>query len=357
MSEPRILLQQMGPNGNIQATVEDDGRSVHLYLGGDEDSDWPIRSCWVRNLKTAPALFEAERMQQGLQPMLPARYCAHPDGAAPLREEDLELLWFEEGDSVALLERGEVLAVIPPWEAASGVAGYSRDCVLEGPLATPLGSPQHDHHGVFQRLVRAAQFWESWDHNPWPAIQDGLMKAYEAKLGAHAAYLSTPPEHFPPRSLTRFDTEEAIVFATGGMSLRPQPQVERHIDDRDHRLRIRRIELALAWPAPVDDPGPLLGYLDRQATLPWDRWTFLDEGHTIGLSSSLAGDRFVSVALWRDPPGAPRIELPPFAGEPVHLLWMVPIDAEEQAIAKEQGGPALLEALRQKNADWIRRRG
>src|SRR5690606_37841067 len=134
MSEPRILKEEVGPNGNIRALVEDDGRSVHLYLEGtSEDHPFGVRSCWVRNLRAAPTLIEAERMQAGLAPMLPARNCVDPEAGRPLRAEDLEFLWFESGDGVALLEKGDVLAVIPPWSGKAGFAGYARDCALSSP--------------------------------------------------------------------------------------------------------------------------------------------------------------------------------------------------------------------------------
>lgn len=356
MDQARILKEEAGPNGNVRALVEEDGRSVHLYLEGSEDSGFGIRSCWVRNLRQAPALIEAERMQAGLAPMLPSRYCVDPEGAARPAADDLEFLWFESGDGVALLEKGDILAVIPPWSGKDGFAGYARDCALESPLCDPLGSPSHDHHGIFSRLARAAAFWESWDHNPWPGIQDGMMRELERNLGAHSKYYSTDFERWPPRSLTRFDREDAMVAVTGGMSLRPQPGLERHVADP---RPLRRIELGLAMdPALVPDPLPLLSYLSGQATLPWDRYVFLDEGHTIGAGSLPAGPggaRFSSVILWEHPPLAPAIRLPPLEGDPVRLLWMVPLTEEERKFAGEEGSEALFRRLREAGVSWIHR--
>lgn len=349
MSEPRIRKEEVGPNGNLRASVEDDGRSVHLYLEGmTEDHPFGVRSCWVRNLRPAPALIEAERMQAGLAPMLPARNCVDPEAGRPLRPDDLEFLWFESGDGVALLEKGEVLAVIPPWSGKAGFAGYARDCALASPLCDPLGAPEHDHHGIFARLARAAAFWESWDHNPWPRIQEGLMRALEAALGPHTRYFSTSPEVFPPRSLTLFEKEGARVAVTGGMSLRPQPRA----------TGPSRIELGLAWEPKADDPTPLLSYVSGQATLPWDRYLFLDDGHTIGLVPGAQGEiapHFRAMLLWEDPPGAPAIELPPFEDEAVRLLWMVPITESELELLREKGADALKERLVAGGAGWVHR--
>lgn len=356
MSEARILLEEQGPNGNIKAVVEDDGRSVYLYLEGTEESSFGVRSVWVRNRKAAPAMLEVERMQAGLPPMLPARYCVDPEAGAPLDPKKLELLWFEEGDAVALLEEGDVLAVIPPWSGIRGFAGYARDCAMEGILCEPLGSPAHDHHGIFGRMARAARFWASWDENPWPAIQDGMMQALEKALGPHTRYFSTNPERWPPRSMTLFERDDAKVMVTGGMSLRPQPRAERHAEDP---AGARRIELALAIdPALAPEPiEPLLSYVNGQATLPWDRYTWLGEGHTIGCSDALpvgpSGKRFTRMLLWRDPPGAPQLSFPPFHQDPVGLLWMVPITEAEGAFVEAQGGEALLERLRTAGVGWI----
>lgn len=348
MSEPRILKEEIGPNGNIRAVVEEDGRSVHLYLEGTtDDHPFGVRSCWIRNLRPAPALIEAERMRAGLAPMLPARSCLHPQGAAPLRPEDLEFLWFESGDGVALLERGDVLAVIPP-ESGGGLAGYARDCALASPLCDPLGSPEQDHHGIFARLARAAAFWASWDENPWPRIQSGLMDALERALGPHTKYYSTDPELWPPRSLTRFDREGYRIAVTGGMSLRPQPRAQSP----------SRIELGFAWEPRSEDPTPILSYLSGQALLPWERYTFLDEGHAIGLSAAAQaeiGPAFRAVFLRGDPPGAPAVKFPPFEDEPVRLLWMVPITDQELEFLRREGPGALKERLDASGVGWIHR--
>jgi len=357
MSEAKILLEQQGPNGNVKAIVEDDGRSVHLYLEGTEESGFGVRSCWVRNRKQAPAMMEVERMQAGLAPMLPARYCVDPEAGRPLETKALELLWLEEGDAVALLENGDVLAVIPPWSGVNGFPGYARDCALESILCEPLGSPDHDHHGIFARMARAARFWASWDENPWPAIQQGLMQALEQALGPHGRYFSTPPEQWPPRSVTLFERGDDFAICTGGMSLRPQPLADRHADDP---VASRRVELGLAIdralaPEPLE---PLISYVSAQATLPWDRYAWLGEGHTIGcgnLPAGPSGTRFPRVILWRDPPGAPRVDLPPFQGDPVTMLWMVPITEGEAAFLDAHGPARLFERLRAAGAGWIHR--
>ncbi|AKU92940.1 suppressor of fused domain protein [Vulgatibacter incomptus] len=355
MSEAKILKEETGPNGNLRALVEDDGRSIHLYLEGTEASGFGVRSCWVRNRKAAPAMLEVERMQAGLAPMLPAKYCVDREGALPLNPNKLELLWTEAGDAVALLEDGDVLAVIPPWSGVNGFAGYARDCAMAGILCEPLGSPTHDHHGIFGRLSRAARFWSSWDENPWPAIQEGLMQGLERALGPHQRYFSSPPEQFPPRSLTLFGPDGATAICTGGMSLRPQPRAERLTEDPSG---IRRIELGLAIGEAPEALEPLLSYVIAQSTLPWDRYVCLGEGQTIGcgvIPEGPSGVRFSKVLLWKRPPGAPEVVLPAFNHDPVNLLWMVPVTEGEADFLGTHGAEALMERLRAAGASWVHR--
>ena len=281
LPEKRVLREEKGPNGNVTAIVEDDGRSVYLYLEGDEASGFGTRAVWVRNRQKAPWLMEVERMQAGEAPMLQARYVADPEGGPPLRPDDLELLWFEDGEGVALLEAGEVLAVIPPWSGIAGFAGYARDCALESPFCAPLGNPRSNPR-VFAMLARAARFWNEWEQT-WPLLQERLLGAYRGAFGSEREIYEPGTERFPPIRLTRHERGGATLLATAGMSIRPQPRIDRGPPGTE---RFRRVELAIAVEAALlPDPMPLVRWLAGQSTLPWDRYTWLAEGHTIGCSA------------------------------------------------------------------------
>ena len=51
---PGPLLEEVGPNGNVQAVVEVDDDVCFLYLHGLEETGIGVRSVWVRNLRPAP---------------------------------------------------------------------------------------------------------------------------------------------------------------------------------------------------------------------------------------------------------------------------------------------------------------
>ncbi len=74
------------------------------------------------------------------------------------------------------------------------------------------------------------------------------------------------------------------------------------------------------------------------SALPWHAGTFLDDKHTVP-------HRDRAALIRRDPPGAPSIALPRFDGDPVHLLWAVPITAEQRDLAVREGSDALIATL------------
>ena len=351
LPEKRVLREEKGPNGNLTAIVEDDGRSIHLYLEGDEASGFGTRAVWVRNREKAPWLMEVERMQAGLAPMLQARYVADPEGGPPLHPDKIEFLWFEDGEGVALLEEGDILAVITPWSGVNGFAGYARDCVLSSPFCEPLGTPQNNP-GLYRLLADAARFWNEWDDTTWPKLQEGLLSTYRAVFGREKQVFEVGQDRFPPSLLAQYARDGAHVLVTGGVSIRPQPRIDRSGQEAE---AFRRIELAVAVDAKLlPDPMPLVRWLAGQATLPWDRYTWLGDGHTIGCSV-LQPIGFEAVVLAAAPEGAPSVHLPHVRDRHVQLLWALPVTAAEQA-ATGGDGPRLLALLRERGAaGWIAR--
>jgi hypothetical protein len=79
-----MLLEEVNPNGNIQAIVEADEDVCCFYLFTAPDTQFGMRSVWVGNHSLAPEVFEIERMQSGSPPRNPARHCRHTAGRAAL---------------------------------------------------------------------------------------------------------------------------------------------------------------------------------------------------------------------------------------------------------------------------------
>jgi hypothetical protein len=349
------LLEECSPNGNVNAVVESDGRTVYFYLFGAPETQFGMRACWVRNLLPAPADLDRSAIaERGIPPMLPAASCAHPRGAPLLQRDSLSVVWFEEGDAAALIEDGQILAIIPARSGCNGFDGYARDCIAESPVCWPLGSPATNV--LFDRVARAREYWRSWDDNPWPSFAERQVGAFERVLGNHDKYFAIDGGAWPPKALLRFDRPDAITFVTLGVSLRPMPKVERYAEDPSP---IRRIELAMAIdPHAVDEPArrTLASYISGQSSLPWTRFTWFGDGHTLPCDSipvGPSGNAFTAVLFVRQPPNAPAIHLPDYRNDPVSLLWLIPISAPEREFIIEHGAKEFLQRFAAAGNSWI----
>lgn len=195
-SGPRSLLEEISPNGNVAAWVEADGAVCYFYLSRAGDADFKTRSVWVRNLTGAPTALDKERMRGGNPPLNPSGYCKYRAGQPAPKPGDLEVVWLPEGNGAGLYEKGDLIAVIPPWSGQDGFHGFARDCFGDGPLAWEFGPDNL----LIPRLREAKNFWAAWGQNePWPDVQSALIEAYEEALGAHSNYYAIDGGYWPRR--------------------------------------------------------------------------------------------------------------------------------------------------------------
>ncbi|MFM7561441.1 MAG: suppressor of fused domain protein [Planctomycetota bacterium] len=340
------LLFERSPYDNLDAIVEQDGRVVYLYLSGSEE--FGVRACWVRNLVEGPLTLNQADLEQGLPPVLPRIHChTNQPGLAP-KAEDLRVVWFTEGNGLALLEGEELLAVIPPWSGIDGFHGYARDCASENEICWPMP----ESGPLQERIALAAQTWETWKTGtPFAQLQPLQLTRYSGRFGSSTQYFSIDGQKFPPRGLGVFRGETATTLATVGMSLVPQPNVEMAIEDS--RMK-RRIELALrvphldGMPAEEAEVRRLAGRLAGLASAPWKRWTWYGQQHTCDFDFS--PDRkqavFIRADSWVKSARADDWGLPHAFNEPVSLLYVAPLTAAEFAIVQSNGlTPRLLDQL------------
>ncbi|MFM7740264.1 MAG: suppressor of fused domain protein [Planctomycetota bacterium] len=340
------LLFERSPYDNLDAIVEQDGRVVYLYLSGSEE--FGVRACWVRNLVEGPLTLNQADLEQGLPPVLPRIHChTNQPGLAP-KAEDLRVVWFTEGNGLALLEGEELLAVIPPWSGIDGFHGYARDCASENEICWPMP----ESGPLQERIALAAQTWETWKTGtPFAQLQPLQLTRYSGRFGSSTQYFSIDGQKFPPRGLGVFRGETATTLATVGMSLVPQPNVEMAIEDS--RMK-RRIELALrvphldGMPAEEAEVRRLAGRLAGLASAPWKRWTWYGQQHTCDFDFS--PDRkqavFIRADSWVKSARADDWGLPHAFNEPVSLLYVAPLTEAEFAIVQSNGlTPRLLDQL------------
>src|SRR5246500_3808407 len=240
------LLDSVNPYGSRRLTVEFDGTTTAAYL---RDETTVIAATWIANHLRAPRTTDPERINAGQAPVMPVGRTRHPRGRPPLDPATLQALWFEEGDGVALLERGTLLAVIPGWaDSSRGMPGYSWDVIGQTPFAWALDDAID---GLGPRVERAAEFWKWRDSaGGWAQFQSAALGHLTSRLPPGAHYWGGAPgkraaigiSERPPGPGRPF-----TVLSSIGMSAQRMPFVEQVVDaPADYA----RIELAVATTLP-----------------------------------------------------------------------------------------------------------
>ena len=372
-SEPVTLLFEPSPLGSLDAIVQHDGRTVYFYLNENAATvsgkpKFGTRACWVQNLTTGPLVFNQDDMQQGLPLLLPRTHTIEREGTALPDVDRLAVVWFEEGNGAALIlqddqqQKEKVLAVIPPWSGQEGFHGYAAECATENEVCWPLPS----HEALTKRITQANLFWKSFQQqdNPYSRLQKSQLQSYRQRFlaldgsGADGSdkvdgesYFSIDGGNFPPRGLVQYDFADSIVIATVGMSLLPQPMVELATDQPS---QFRRVELAVRLPKQSVSESQLTNArnnISRLAAYPWRNFSWLGAGHTCNFTdvrngcdnALLVQDRFVR------PEGEQPLE--DFRDDPVNLLWLLPVDQEQQQALLQQ--PMSRESLEPFAGQWI----
>lgn len=356
-----ILIAETNPYDSFEAIVEDDGRTVYLYLQSRQE-EGEMKAVWVVNRVAAPRGQDILSMQQGIAPLMPAFGTRHPQGHPGFHPENLSLVWFEEGDGVALLDRERPVAVLPSWSGLEGFYGYSAEAVGETPMAWDL---EPALEGLQPRIEAARRYWD-WraDAESWEEIKDAGLAHLERILGPHQRYWAADGGRYPPRAIVAFNAprlEGVTVLTTVGMSAQSLPKVEMAFEDpRPHR----RIELAAAT---AGDPGRLAGLLSAMMAFPWSQGSWLGDLHTYGYGNPSPNVGESAAFLMREPSPqvlqvsegtrtvpAPNLSgLTDRSGDPVSYLWLVAINEPERQIAEAQGSEVLADRLEQAGRGWV----
>lgn len=323
--EPEVLLFETSPDGSIDAIVQHDQRTIYLYLNAREGT-FGTRACWVRNLVAAPFEISRSDLEQGIPPVLPRFAVNHHAGSPPPPAHDLRVVWFEEGNGIALFEQNDLLAVIPPWSGRDGFHGYARDCLSENEVCWPLPEAP----ALRERLRRAEEFWEGWRQGDlFAGLCDELMPHYRRRWGRETQTLAVDRPRWPPVILAEFRANDEFRWLTIGMSLRPQPNVELH---HERPSAVRRIELGIEFRrgSVLMGAEEAVEILAGQARFPWRHWTWLGHGHRSKLNRP--NGQYWHLAFARDENWSDQAIR--FRDDPINLLWVIPCNSEEPA----QGG-------------------
>ena len=319
MNEPEVIIFERSPFGNLDAIVQQDGRTLYFYLAGGEG--YPPKACWLGNLVKGPLEININEMEQGIPPLLPRIHCDHPEGRPLPQEDDLEIVWFEEGNGVAVLESGSVLGILPPWSGVEKFAGYARDCIAETQVAWPMPNTT----SMQRRIDNANSFWKSFnDSTPFADLQSRLLESFENRFGPQQNYWAIDNGEFPQRGLLQSNQNGKATFTTVGMSLFPQPNIEMYVENPSLE---RRVELAFQVDEKLvtDELTEELGKsMARLASMPWRNLTWFGHQHSCEFRLAAIPDQ--SFAMFFADPREPIVS---FRDDPVRTLWLIPIGESE----------------------------
>ena len=353
--EPTTLLDSVSPYGSRRLTVECDGETTAAYL---HDESSVIAATWIANHVRAPRTTDVRRLNGGKAPRMPSTRTKHPRGRPPLDPADLQALWFEEGDGVALLERGSVLAVLPGWSDLSrGMPGYCRDVIGQTPFSWSLDDALQ---GLGPRVERAKDYWQ-WRQSPsgWEQFQASALSHLTRRLGPGAHYWDVAQGKQPPAGLSERPPAPGrpyTVLSTVGMSAQRMPVVEQVIDDPTGYCRV---ELALATTLPPGNAALVFLWL---GVYPWRAVTWFGPGHNVRWydqpGSFPLGSGHEGVLLLDDPSVLPGPDAPDLSGfsvgdDPVRWLWIVPITERDRQLARERGSSSLVRRMAAEGRSWL----
>jgi hypothetical protein len=349
------VLESESPYRSRRLVIACDGVTTAAYL---HDRAGPVAATWIANHRPAPEAVDMAALRAGRAPEMPAAHTRHVRGRAPLVPEELDVIWLEEGDGVAILEHGELLAVIPGWSDSSrGMPGYCRDVIGQTPFAWSLAEAME---GLEPRVRDAADFWR-WraDADAWAAFQQGTLGFLLNRLGPGGRYWDVSGGRQPPVGVSeRPETPRRpyTVLSTVGMSCQRMPVVEQMGEEARASARI---ELAIATTMPSAEAARIFLWL---AQYPWREVTWLGPGHCIQWYHEPAtfplGAGYGAVLLLARPdallgPDIPNLSGFRMAGEPVTWLWIIPVTERERRLAAERGPDSLVTHLAAQRRSWV----
>lgn len=347
MEKRNVLIESESPVCPVQAVVEQTEDTVYFYLFYPlKPEGETIKICWVCNRIPAPARINPDALRSGRAPMMPAEFVAHDKNGITPQADALEIVWFEEGESAALLENGMLLAVIPAWGGMKNFHGYAKYAAGTGPYAWEMTGAMDT---LSARVAQSRRFWAYVQSETyWRQTQKFHLNALDAFYGKHTQYYAIDDGEFPPRAVIE-GTKNGIVYGmTAGISTFKQPQIEMYVRDAE---RHRRIEFGFAADAAHSAVKTeayncfmSIGKAIHREMI------FFAHGHT----NTWKGIPGFAAFLFLNPKAIRGLEspaYPDYMGDPVNLLWAIPITQSEYDFAVRNSTEALLK--RAKNLSRI----
>ncbi len=345
-----IVLKSESLLCDAEAFVEEYYDCYYFYIFFPLSKSMNVKGCWICNKCKAPDKVNLEDMNRGKGPMQPAEFVDHDPNGIELDVSNLSIVWFEEGESAALLCGDEIICVIPTWGGLKNFHGYSKYAKGMGPFAWELkgaletmttrvnnsknlwatfANPENMNMWMYNQHAQASEFLVNHE------VDYNIANQYDKKIGDGSL-------SFPPKVVAQ-GTRDGIVYGvSAGLSLVPMPRVEMHFEN-DEAMDTRRIELGFAAEEKFRQIcHPMYANLSMYARIPWEHITFLAHGHTVPFKNI----KGFAAVLFVNPRKVEGLESPDYSnfldGGKVNMLWTVPITQDEYDFAVKNSSEELL---------------
>lgn len=355
-----ILYQETNPYASLTAFLEDDGRTVYLYLQSEFNPEWKIRALWVRNRIEAPTSRSDEDYKSGLAPILCKEELTSDSDISEIKKEDVHFIWTEEGDGLALFIKEELHAFLPTWSGLKSIAGYSKFASIETPVASPLGNSKH---GIIAEKISASEkFWEfRAEKDSWKKIQSTRLDFLESKFGKHTKYWSADGGKFPLLGIAQFQYDaNTILYSTIGMSAQSMPTVELYHKEPE---KFSRVELIFAIKKLIPEKSEtwIPHLFGEVVKFPWGMVKWLGHGHRISMTRKDPDSLYLqfnsailrNLNLESDSTFPDLKGLKTENGGEVQFLSILPISDEEGFYIESEGASSFFTLAKEKNIFWI----
>ncbi len=355
-----MIYQETNPYSSLTAFLEDDGRSIYLYLQSEHNPEWKIRALWIKNRIDAPKERTADDFHSGLAPVLCEHELTDDSNTDEILSEDVHFIWTEEGDGVALFVNEVLFAFLPSWYGIKDILGYSKFAKLDTIVACPLGNSEH---GVIaDRISASRKFWElKSEKDSWKKIQDLRLSFLESKFGTHLKYWSADGGKFPYIGIAKFKlNDKTFLYSTIGMSAQNMPTVELYHKDYLNYSRAEMI-FAIEILEPEKSETWIPHFIGEIIKFPWTMNKWVGHGHRIIMTRKDPDALHLAFnsAILRNLNLEQDVNIPKMKGlitesnQEIQFLAIIPISDEEGYLIEQEGSKSFFDLAKEKNIYYI----
>lgn len=344
MREKITLIESESPLCPVQAFAEQTDNAVWFYLFypfRDQKKDLfeagnNLKACWVCNCREAP-----DRLDSGDRFMMMPKGCfSHDPNGITVAKEGLHITWLADGNSAVLHRNGNVLAVIPPKAGLYAFPGFSRYAVGQNRYAWEM--PEELRLHWMQQVADCDQLWEhSHAAGFWQSLQSMHLKILDGFFGKNTGYYAIDEGKYPLRAVIEGKKNGVVYGFTAFLSLFQQPEIEVYIKNG---WQHSRIEFGFAAAEHLADKPKIQAYncFMALAKYIYRDTVFFAHGHT-NTWDGIPGFHAFLFLNARAIEGMESPQYPKFMGDPINLLWAVPITKAEYDFAVQNGSGELLQ--------------